>query len=231
MVETISLLLLLKVQNFSVFNSPYNIYYYNEAATGTVDKGWTRLFAGTLVDKIGYLVAYNSDITKSFSGQMFGGNQSLPVTYTVSGGATEDGWNLVGNPFASAVDWDAAGWTKTNLNSDVAVWDGTQYHHWNGTTGSLTDGIIPAHQGFWVQANASSPVLTVPQTGRIHSAQAFYAAPNANEFALKVEGPNTITDKIFISFRPDATLGFDNHCDGRKLEGMAYAPQLWSCFC
>jgi hypothetical protein len=41
---------------------------------------------------------------------------TFPVTYTAADSISEDGWNLVGNPFPSTIDWSSeTGWIKQNL--------------------------------------------------------------------------------------------------------------------
>ncbi|NNF57228.1 MAG: T9SS type A sorting domain-containing protein, partial [Rhodothermaceae bacterium] len=95
---------------------------------------------------------------------------NLPVTFTDTADPdTEDGWNLLANPFADGMDWDAAGWTKTNMDASIYVWDPVtaQYLTWNGITGSLGDGEIGAFQGFWVKANMATPVLQAPSAALI----------------------------------------------------------------
>ena len=81
--------------------------------------------------------------------------------------AANEGWNLVGNPTASTLSWDAvSGWTKTNIDNSIYVWDPSandnkgDYLVWNGTTGTLGSGNIPPYQAFWVKANAASPALS-----------------------------------------------------------------------
>ena len=73
------------------------------------------------------------------------------------------GWNLVGNPTPSTIDWNASsGWTRTNIDSTIYIWDpsaGGSYKTWNGTTGNLGNGKIAPFQAFWVKANAASPHL------------------------------------------------------------------------
>jgi hypothetical protein len=74
------------------------------------------------------------------------------------------GWNLIGNPTPSTIDWDAAsGWTKTNMDGTIYVWNPADtvggYKTWNGTIGNLGSGKIAPFQAFWVKANNSSPSL------------------------------------------------------------------------
>ncbi len=74
------------------------------------------------------------------------------------------GWNLVGNPTPSTIDWNASsGWTKTNMDASIYIWDPNDtsggYKTWNGTTGNLGSGLIAPFQAFWVKADANSPSL------------------------------------------------------------------------
>ncbi|MCG8373730.1 MAG: T9SS type A sorting domain-containing protein, partial [Balneolales bacterium] len=87
------------------------------------------------------------------------------VTYTTT---ADSGWNLVGNPFGATIDWDdASSWTKTNIESTIYIWDPSanggngEYLTWNGSTGTLGNGLISPFQGFWIKANGASPQLKV----------------------------------------------------------------------
>ena len=78
------------------------------------------------------------------------------VSYTSSGNNASDGWNLVGNPYPSTIDWDAAtGWTKTGLDNTIYMRDNGSnpivYATFNGTTNAFTNGgsrYIPLGQAF-----------------------------------------------------------------------------------
>lgn len=160
------------------------------------------------------------------------GNISLPVTATDMNNSSSigdgEGWNLVGNPYASAIDWDLAGWTKTNIDGTVYVWDGVQYLTWNGSVGALADGVIPAMQGFMVKANNFNPYLEVSNAARIHGAYPYKSeTPVQNLIAITANG-NGNTDHAFIHFTENATIGFDHHADAYKLTGISAAPQLYS---
>ena len=119
----------------------------------------------------GYLVAYPADLTKAFTGALNDGAISPALTYTLAGSS---GWNLVGNPYPSAIDWDMVS-SMTGLDNAVYVWDNANqnYKEWVAGVGDLTDGIIPAMQGFFVKANAASPTLTFQNSQRVHSGSAY----------------------------------------------------------
>jgi hypothetical protein len=83
-------------------------------------------------------------------------------TTFVDTNAVDYGWNLIGNPTPSTINWNAlSGWTKTNMDGTIYIWDPatSSYKSWNGTSGTLGGGMIAPFQAFWVKANASSPSL------------------------------------------------------------------------
>ncbi|HEY3406233.1 MAG TPA: T9SS type A sorting domain-containing protein [Ohtaekwangia sp.] len=146
---------------------------------------------------------------------------SLPVTYTASPG-TGDGWNLVGNPYPSTIDWNSASWTKTNIGGTIYMRDngnGGQYATWNGTVG--TNGgsrYIPTGQAFWVVASAASPVLTARENVKAagQSAIFFREASLQNIVRLTLEKDN-VRDETIIHFREDGSDFFDPENDAKKL--------------
>ncbi len=75
-------------------------------------------------------------------------------------------YNLIGNPYRYAIDWDyPLGWDRDNLSQSIYLWnsDSSQFAVWNGLVGTIgiEDGVIPAYQGFFVLATDASPTLTV----------------------------------------------------------------------
>lgn len=89
--------------------------------------------------------------------------KTLPVDGEVNRSAvsptmnTEAGaFTLVGNPFASTIDFDNLG--MADLTGVAYVWNPIQasWQQWNGTMGNLTDGLISPFQGFFVE-NTGSP--------------------------------------------------------------------------
>ena len=150
------------------------------------------------------------------------------LTYTPTGNASDDGWNLVGNPVLDTIDWDAAGWVKTSLSNTIYAYDTgvSEYLTWNGTVGTLTEGRIPAGQGFWVQATAANPALTAPEAARV-SARPVSTPAEAEEvpdaeahggdapdvIELRLSGPTTAGNRgssLFVVFGIEgAQIGAD----------------------
>ena len=213
--------------DFYKFSEPDYLWINTKLESGE----WNPAFEDAFVLGKGYLVAYKTDVSKSFGGKLntgnftFNGTSTPTLTYTEGTGY---GWNLLGNPFPSALDWDE--FTKTNINGSAYIYDGAagQYLSWNGTTGSLTNGIIPPMNGFFVKA-ATGASLTIPNTSRKHTSTNFYKEKTfvENLLVLKVDG-NGFSDKTYIHFREDATAGLDNDFDAFKLMGIEEAPQLYT---
>ncbi len=170
------------------------------------------------------------DVT--FEGTLNTGDQTVSnLTYN-SGSNKGDGWCLVGNPYPSAVEWTSS-WTKSNIDATIYIYNGTQYKTWNynysGYPNTLSSGEIPSTQSFWVKANAASPSMTIPNSERLHSSQAFYKGDETIQdiFTISVSG-NGYDDKISLGMFDEATNYFDSEYDAYKLFGIEVAPQLYS---
>jgi hypothetical protein len=168
-----------------------------------------------------------SPTTVTYTGVLNNGNYTIPVSFTLGQG---NGWNLVGNPYSSALKWNA-NWTTNNLDATAYFYNGAQYLTWNRLTGVGTapSGNIPVSQGFFVKANATGAYLTFPQNERTNSTQAFYKEGEQASPVIKLlaEG-NGYGDATLIYFNENATTGFDNNYDAYKLSGIPEAPKFYS---
>ncbi|HBZ65335.1 MAG TPA: hypothetical protein DEO70_00740 [Bacteroidales bacterium] len=211
-------------------NNQEDIYLrqYNET-TGT----WENIeIPATLTNGKGYSYILQSKgigITATFTGNLVTDDITPALTNNGTGGAEYVGWNLLGNPFTSAIKWGQGSWNLTNVADEVHVWNNGSYINYTGGVGDLTDGIIPAQQGFFVKANGASPSLTIPADSRVHSTQSFYKNTISNVLRIDVSNDaNDYTDAAFIRFVENATEGFDNGLDAHKLDNDALAPMIYT---
>ncbi len=180
-------------------------------------------------------VETGNNATASFTGSTKAADLTLNSGTTPALAFTDasHGYNLVSNPFTSAIDWDQGGWTLTNIDGTAYVWkDGSNYLTRNSIgQGSLPNGIIPVGQGFFVRTTASSPSLTIPTQARVHSTQEFHGPSGANE-----EGPphavfdlyfEDESDQVWLTFSELCSDSYDEGWDAMKFFGEGYAPQLF----
>jgi len=142
-----------------------------------------------------------------------------------------DGWNLLGNPFPAPIDWDEGNWQLSNVDASIYTYDGAtgNYLSWNGITGSLTDGVIPVAQGFFVHANGPDPTIVIPAEARVTGNLPLYKNTDANTLRLDVACAGShFRDAAFILFHPEAEPGFDARFDAYQLDGDPAAPQIYT---
>ncbi len=169
--------------------------------------------------------------TASFKGKL----NALDLSPTLSFTSASHGYNLVGNPFPCALDWDQGGWTRTNLDGSVWVYKGGSGYLTRNShgLGSLTDGIIPASQGFFVRTTASGAVLTIPALARVHSSQLFYKSTQQNSsdeqiaYAVFNVSDDENSDEVWIAFCDECSEVYDNGWDVTKFFGNNNEPQLY----
>ncbi|OYT11509.1 MAG: hypothetical protein B6I19_11300, partial [Bacteroidetes bacterium 4572_114] len=99
--------------------------------------------------------------TTTFSGTLNTGNQGISVTN--SGG---DGFNLVGNPYPSFVDWSNLDDGPTATWGAIYYWDETAYVSWNAGAGAGSQ-YVPPVQGFFI-ATASTATFSLTNADRTH---------------------------------------------------------------
>lgn len=179
----------------------------------------------------GFSVWADNPETRTFSGTINHGNVG-PLSVQLTGAAGPDqGWNLMGNPYPSAIDWNAAsGWTKTNLANSVYVWNNNQY-------ASYVDGIgtnggsryIALGQGFFVQASAAGASLSMTNGVCLHNSVNYLKeiSEPLNIVRIHING-NGYSDESVIAVRESNSNAYDPQTDAVKLPGSNSAPQMYT---
>lgn len=158
---------------------------------------------------------------------------NAPVTYT--SGVPNVGWNMVGNPYPSGLDWDApSGWTKTNMNNAWYAWKPQTLNYASYVNGIGANGgtrYIAPQQGFMVRANAPGPVLGFSNAARTVMPSTFYK--NSNDLSvIRLEVSDAQAKRVnetVIRLESEATDEYDDNFDAYKLMSSSeLQPDLYS---
>jgi hypothetical protein len=161
--------------------------------------------------------------TEVFSGTTNTGNKSYSFTKTNLPNDNDEGWNLIGNPYPSAINWDevtipaelgGAIWLfdpNLGLNGDY------RYYINGGGVANTTTSYIPSGQGFFVRATGGAGTLTFNNSDRVHNAQLFYKNTLANQMLVLKATGNGITTQTAVRFDENATPVVDRLYDVTKI--------------
>lgn len=213
-----------------------SVYGYDESADGTMNDAASFItptdVSNPLVNGKGYYVYLATTLTTAdpltfdVTGNPKSGTAVLPVTYTDHGLPAEDGWNLVANPYPSDIDWNSASWTKTNMENYFLVYNTDINNYATFTGGALPDStnggtrFIPSSQGFYVKANAASPVLSATENVKSEAQPTFKSniISKRNDFRIVVSKENSkLRDEAIIRFNDEANDEFVNGEDVAKV--------------
>lgn len=197
-------------------------------------------------------VSNTTDAIPALRGNAFKRYDASPVTASFSGtantgviGATDNlsftigvyaGYNLVCNPYPSAIDWGSMasptpGLIQTNLETSIWYRSSGTYATYNWTTGIGANGgqqYIPAMQAFWVCTSGSTCGLQLSNSTRLHSGQPFYKETNENNILRMLISDGQNTDEAVIAFFADAGTGDDAFDSKKMLVSDEDIPQLFS---
>jgi hypothetical protein len=211
-----------------------SVLWYLETFPGTDNQRWRALsnasdatVAGRglftyVFGNISTDTRYNqTSVTLDVRGEENQGDIDLNVTYTA---AADTGWNLVGNPYLATIDWDnTSGWSRTNMDGSIYIWDAqdAEFKTWNGSTGSLGNGLIKPFQGFWVKANDDSPSLEVNQAAKTTSTGGTFYRHHPDHYEIVVSfDSGELRTSTFVMFSEDARSGLDRH-DAYRLRSLS----------
>jgi len=217
-----------------VFLDQY-LMYWNEPTTL-----WQYITATnyTLIPGAGYGVLLDTDFgnTINMTGNLVTGDVLSPVLNNTNGSGWQ-GWNLIGNPYSAALDWDqVVGELPATVDVGIHYWDAenNQYIFYNNGNGNGIDSqYIPPMQGFFIHTNQDNVNFTFPASARTYEGvDIFYKAGEGKPFKTYSPPPrihnNRLiistnsefgkSDKAFLEFNPKASQEFDYEFDAIKFE-------------
>ncbi len=223
------------------YNQWSNVWKYDETDISQVPhpdgvwmNGWIAPLNAneTMQTMRGYAVYVNNDKNLVINGPVNNGTYTMPVTYTSSvakGGSTgHDGWNFIGNPYPSPIDWDApVGWIKENVANaiyfyeSVGPYGGSYKTYVNGIgVPSEVNGIIAPMQGFFIKTFATGNI-SVTNAARVNLTNTHFFKKETNKQIIRLKVYNkftsNITDETAIYFNNNASDNFDDRMDAYKI--------------
>jgi len=196
----------------------------------------------------GYFVPGAASSTREYDGEVNNGEIIKPVVTTGLGNNPswdQDDWNLMGNPYPSALD-AAAFWTENAVNNSritdaIYFWDGgdtsagynqhSDYASWNalggvnsGNSVTIPSGHIASGQGFWVYASSNSNVVFNNSMRSGNNNQYFKTeAQIDNHLAwISVTTPQNYRNNILIGYNTNTTDSIDHGYDAHKFVGSSH---------
>ncbi|MFA6057553.1 MAG: T9SS type A sorting domain-containing protein [Taibaiella sp.] len=212
-------------------------YRYDE---NLASSGWVKYLDTTalLIPMHGYTANLGADSTArtvDITGVVNNNAMSALILYNHNQPYTL-GFNLVGNPYPSPIDWSILeGWDRTNIDDAVYYFNAGTADQYTGTYSSYINGIssdehagyvIPAMQGFFVHVtNGTYPVtgsLSINNNARINDLQPYFHKPEPTTAPLLrlnagFADERPVSDPVVVYFDSKAQSTFDKEMDALKI--------------
>jgi hypothetical protein len=217
-----------------------NVWKYNPISTSMASNGWETLGGGN------YAMTAGKSTRMWFLNQFhIPGLADKTSTYTVTGlpnigsfsafldfcatgcaysGTDPNGFNLIGNPYPSAIDWTSVSGSSTNVDDAIWTWNAASGNYGSFVGGVGANGqtaVIPSSAGFFVRANAPGAAVNFQEAHKSTNATTSFLRSGAvSLFRINLSGAGvTATDEAVVAFRPTATRGYDRQFDAAKMAG------------
>jgi hypothetical protein len=171
-------------------------------------------------------ITTQNEVTLNVSGTLNQQTISMPVFFTNTNSIANDGWNLLGNPYAAAYDWGTmyrtgntgfSGTFYSKLEPNIYIYDPASngYSSYNAIsnsgTGGAANGIINPGQGFFVKATGSLPALNFDEAFKATtSTNLLFKTSNANdELRMTMRSDSFNNDQFVLKFITNATSSDD----------------------
>jgi hypothetical protein len=202
----------------------YEGWHWNGSSWVQDQSAWGNLFAG-----YGYNFYNLDDITLQVSGNINNSDVTTTVfyNYNTQGPTLSQGFNLLGNPFTSGINWDLVT-SDPRFPADVGYainfWHGSSLVYYVGgvTSPDTVDArYIPPQQGFFIKSQNNFANLAIPKDARTHTLNLRYKSEELIPLVrLQIDGSDGY-DQTVVRFNNDAKLSFDLKYDAQKMSGIS----------
>ncbi len=218
-----------------------NFYIWDATAEwGGVDDAspWKKYSADTLITGLGYAYYYYAT-TVTFEDTLTTETYQFTLHRSATGDTSNQGWNLLGNPYVAALDWDKVitqpAFANGQIEYAVYLYDDSKktgeqsnYRYYVPSVGKAT-GVgtgdasheIPMGQGFFVKAYKDGVNFVIsPDYRTFNTGTDFYKVARVNKdpeniLRLQIKGDSS-SDELVYRLVADATPNFDYKYDARK---------------
>ena len=153
-------------------------------------------------------------------------------------GSSDNGWNLIGNPYSATLDWNSVS-VGSSVNGAVYVWDPSndRYMSWTSAGGGVNGGsqYIPPMQAFWVQTTSGGSgtaydISTTMSSNTLTSQSPTFQKTQNDILKLSIVNlsDNTKNDETIIAHSAGSIDGFDGKLDAWKLDNYGGNPNIYS---
>lgn len=222
-----------------------SVYTYSEAVSGVYDAAGAYVPMSTINDPLTNGVGYwvylgngqttTSDITLDVTGTPRKFNYTIPLSYSNYGSPANDGWNLISNPYPSAISWAALRGATSNIDNAIYVFNadlnsgtGGYATYVNGISspalgsGGIGDNIAMG-QAFYVHSTGAT-ALNAQESNKVNNNPNLLKSTSSSATSMlariSLKGAVLGDDETVLYFQQTATDNFDVNFDSYKMPGQ-----------
>ncbi len=214
------------------YDGSFAIYEYDGSITD--GSGWRYVDGTNLSKGKGYIIQGSNagDLNIKFSDVTFNDkDENVSLTYTQSGEASKNGWNLIGNPYLSYYSIKDLGYS-----APVLVWDKRNMTY-SAKRGGDDDYRLAPYEAFFVQSGQSGQIVGFGKeyrqsylNGDGENKSGVISEPDPDRLFINLSFTNgKLTDQTRIVFNESANTGYEIGTDMAKMmSSEKSAPQIYS---
>ncbi len=225
-----------------VDGTTYQIWEWVEGAGATINDCWQELAGGDGLSPLkgyAYSQTSGSPVTGMFTGDLNTGAIGVADNVSHTAGMYYEGFNLIGNPYPSALDWGTENTPTTGLTIDnlinsiyVRKNDGTfSTYNWSGDGTGQNGGTqyIAPGQAVWVKVDNLSTTGTYSVTNdtRLHNTDPIMKTGQSNVFRLTAD-ISGMNDELVVGFYDKAQESFDKYDSEKMMMGSQSNPSIYT---